>query len=614
MGNENIYLFTEQEAFTVNNISYPFDAAYLLENKRAIKKDLLNRKTSLIPKKIAIINGSTVGEVKNMLELFLLNFGIEPTFFIGDYNRYYEDLVFENEALANFAPDFIYIHTTNKNIPSIPSLTDSVEEAEIKIQQSFNHFKELWEGAKKYECPVIQNNFDLPFYRTLGNKDSVDPRGQVYTINTLNAMFAEYAANSELFYINDIHYLSGRIGIDNWYDSSAWYLYKYALAVKQTPNLAYSISLIIKSLLGRNQKSLVLDLDNTLWGGVIGETGPEGIELGIETPRGMAFTEFQHYLKELAETGVMLNVASKNEPSLAIEGFTHPASILQRDDFISFKTNWNPKSQSIAEIATEINILPDSFVFIDDNPAERENVLQVLPEVTIPEASTPEDFLKIIDRAGYFEVTTLSADDKKRNTYYKQNIQRQEAEESYSDYSGYLKSLDMNATFSPFNKANFERATQLINKTNQFNFTTRRYTPAEVEHVMNTEDYITICGRLEDKFGDNGITAILIGHIENAVCHIDLWVMSCRVFKRDFELATLDELVRLCLLKNVNSIASTYMPTAKNLIVKDFYDTIGFEVTLDTETERRFKLENINTYQNKNTVINILKNEGDAEA
>ena len=596
----------------MNSLNYPFDASYLLENKRSIKKDLQNNKASFISKKIAILSGSTVGELKNMLELFLLDFGIEPTFFVGDYNRYYEDLAFENKALEDFAPDIIYIHTTSKNLPFMPSLADDKKSTQRKLQQNFAHFEEVWKGAKKYTCPIIQNNFDLPFYRTLGNRDGVDPKGQVRFINTLNEMLANYAETAELFYVNDIHYLSSRIGLDNWYNLSEWYLYKYALAVQQIPHLAHSISLIIKSLLGRNKKSLVVDLDNTLWGGVIGEVGAEGIELGTETAKGIAFADFQKYLKELAETGVMLNVSSKNESVLAEEGFSHPSSVLKRDDFISFKANWNPKSQSITEIAKEINILPDSLVFIDDNPAERENVRQVLPEVTIPDVNSAEEFISYIDRAGYFEVTTFSVDDKKRNTYYKQNIERQELEQSFEDYTGYLKSLQMTATFSAFSKTSFERVTQLINKTNQFNFTTRRYTPAEVEMVINSPEYITICGRLEDKFGDNGITAVLIGHIEKNVCHIDLWVMSCRVFKRDFELATFDELIRQCLLRGVTAITGTFAPTAKNLIVKDFYGTIGFDLVQDTKEKRLFELKGLETYQKQNHVMDILLDEGDA--
>lgn len=600
------FIYIAKGGLHLYNLDYPFDAALLLEKKRAIKKDLLNTKTSLIPKKIAIVGGSTIGELKNMLELFLLHFGIEPTFYVGDYNRYYEELVFENAALQDFAPDIIYIHTTNKNLPFIPHLEDTAEGIDEKLQKSFAHFKDVWNGAKKYACPVIQNNFDLPYYRVLGNKDSVDIHGQVRFVNLLNAEFSAYAAQAENFYLNDIHYLSARIGLDNWFSPSAWYLYKYAVAVEQLPNLAHSIALIVKSVLGRNKKSVILDLDNTLWGGIIGEVGSEHIELGIETPKGMAFTEFQTYLKELSEMGVMLNVASKNEMAMAESGFANPNSVLKRDDFISFKANWNPKSQSITEIAQEINILPDSFVFIDDNPAEREIVKQALPDVSISDASTPEEFMKAIDRAGFFEVTTLSADDKKRNDYYKQNIQRQELENSFTDYKGYLLSLNMKAQLGPFNKANFERVTQLINKTNQFNFTTRRYTPAEVEEVMQSSEYITLYGRLEDKFGDNGITSVLIGHIENDVCTIDLWVMSCRVFKRDLELAMFDELVQKCKALGVTKIVGHYYPTAKNVIVKDFYETVlGFTVLEANEKERIFAFTDIADYQNKNEVMQV---------
>lgn len=588
-----------------------FDAAVLIEKKRALKKELLQGAGPFIEKKIAILSGSTIGEIKNIMELFLLDQGIRPTFYVGTYARFYEDVVYDDGALAAFQPDFIYIHTSNKNIQNFPSLTDTPEDVEGKLQAEFARFKTLWESAKAFHCPLIQNNFELPDFRVLGNKDAADIHGHVNFINRLNGLVAGYAAENESFYINDIHYLSARYGLDHWYSPSAWYLYKYALAMDHIPYLAKSVTNIIKSVLGKNKKSVVLDLDNTLWGGIIGEVGPEGIDLGNETPRGMAYADFQKYLKELSAAGVMLNVCSKNEKETAESGFARDDSPLKRGDFICFKANWEPKSRNIAKIAEEVNILPDSLVFVDDNPAEREIVRRELPSVSVPEVTAPETYIAALDRAGYFEVTTLSADDKKRNDYYRQNIERQELEQSFGDYADYLKSLHMQGTFGPFNAENLERVTQLINKTNQFNLTTRRYTPNEVVEAAKSPNYITLYGRLADKFGDNGITSALIGHIEGNTCHIDLWVMSCRVFKRDLELAMFDELVQKCAEKNISSISGAYYPTAKNLLVRDFYATIGFTLVKESDEERLFVLQNLQKYTPQNKVITVLRNAED---
>ncbi|MDL2215774.1 HAD-IIIC family phosphatase [Ruminococcaceae bacterium OttesenSCG-928-N02] len=589
----------------MSTLSYPFDAGELLQKKRAIKKELLG-KGKLIEKRVAIMSGSTVGEVKNMLELFLLSHGIQPVFFEGGYSLFYEDLVFDNPALAAFEPELIYIHTSVRNINAWPSTADSAEQVDAKLTREFGRFKGAFTAAAKYNCPVIQNNFELPPYRIMGNRDFYDQRGRVNFVNRLNTLLAEYAAGTTGLYINDINYLAATEGLDVWHAREDWYAYKYAMAVKCIPALAHSVALIAKSILGKNHKSLILDLDNTLWGGIIGDDGADGISLGMETPTGMAYSEFQNYLKELSGLGVMLNVCSKNEKSIAQTGFEREDSPLKLDDFIAFKANWEPKHINIANIASELNIGQDAFVFIDDNPAEREIVRQNLPAVTVPEVAAPEHYIDVVARGGYFEVTTFSADDKKRNEMYKQNMQRIELEESFTDYTDYLLSLEMTGDFGPFNAGNMERVTQLINKTNQFNLTTRRYTPAQVQALTASDEYITLYGRLVDKFGDNGLTACIIGHVTGESCHIDLWVMSCRVFKRDLELAMFDSFVAACLAKGVTKITGSYYPTAKNLLAKDFYATIGFTMqSEDDDGNREFTLENLAGYENKNKVIKL---------
>ena len=589
----------------MQELEYPFDGAMILQKKRSLKRALCD-KQGLVPKKIAIMSGSTIGDIKNILELFLLDAGIKPEFYVGGYALYYENLVFDDGSLAAFAPDVIYVHTSAQNITEWPSQNDTAETVEAKFAQTYARFEHMWQATAKFGCPVIQNNFEQPSYRLMGNMDSVDVHGRVNFVNRLNAKFAEYAAATPNFYLHDLQYLAASIGLDNWFSPATWYAYKYAMDTPYIATLCHSVTRIIKSLFGKNKKSVILDLDNTLWGGIIGDDGPEGIVLGKETPAGMAYSEFQSYLKELTGLGVMLNVCSKNEEANALAGFARADSVLTRDDFLCFKANWEPKHLNVAHIAAEINIGTDAFVFMDDNPAEREIVRREIAGISVPELTAPEQYIAALDKAGYFEVTTLSADDKKRNEMYKQNLQRAAMEQSFGDYSDYLRSLDMHADIGAFDAAHAERITQLINKTNQFNLTTRRYTAAEVAALIDNPDAITLYGRLVDKFGDNGIVTALIAHRSGSEATIDLWIMSCRTFKRNLEHAMFDRLVAVCQSLGITKINGTYLPTAKNLLVSDFYATIGFEKTAENDDgSKAFAFTAFDGYAPQNTVMKI---------
>ena len=589
----------------MNILDYPFDPALILQKKRRLKRTL-SEAPGLVPKRIAIMSGSTIGEIKNILELFLLANGIQPTFYEGGYALFYENLVFDDGSLAAFAPDIIYIHTSQHNLQHWPQPGDSAQEVADRLQAEFSRFAGAARAALGFGCPVILNNFDLPVYRAMGSKEGSADYGRVRFVRRLNEQLAALADETPNLYLNDLAYLQAVYGMDRFSDQTAWYAYKYACSIDCIPYLCQSVANIIKSLLGRNKKALALDLDNTLWGGIIGDDGPEGIVFGSETPAGMAYAEFQSYLKQLAGLGVLLNVCSKNEQANAEAGFARADSVLKKEDFICFKANWEPKHLNLDAMAREINILPESFVFMDDNPAEREIVRRELPGVTVPELTAPEEYIKAIDRAGYFEVTNLSADDRKRGQMYRQNAQRAALEQSFGNYDDYLKSLDMVGEFGPFDAAHAERITQLINKTNQFNLTTRRYTAAEVEGLMDSPEYITLYGRLIDKFGDNGIVTAIIGHVQGTVLDIDLWIMSCRTFKRRLEHAMFDRLVEAAAAQGVTKIIGHYAPTAKNLLVRDFYATIGFEKTAEDEEGRcTFVFTGFEGYQPQCDVMEI---------
>ncbi|MBR0092500.1 MAG: HAD-IIIC family phosphatase [Lachnospiraceae bacterium] len=563
----------------MKELEYPFDGDYILKKARHLRKALLADGTARIEKRIAVLGGSTTHDIVRILELFLLQEGIAPVFYESEYNRYEEDALFPPEELLSFHPDLIYIHTTRHNLRQLPETGDDTRTVMEKEEAAFSSFVRIWEKLREtHACPVIQNNFEMPDFRLLGNRDAWDVHGSVRFIETLNARFAAYAAGRDGFYINDIHYLSARMGLDRWYSPAQWYLYKYALSMEAIPQLSYNLACIIKSVFGKNKKALVLDLDNTLWGGVVGDDGQEGIEIGEETATAEAYTAFQRYIRAHRDIGIVLNVASKNTEENAKAGLTHPDSVLQPSDFLYLEANWDPKSDNIAKIAQGMNILPEAIVFVDDNPAEREIVTENVKGVSAPPLTAPEDYIRVIDRAGYFEVTNLSEDDLKRAEMYRENRERQVLQERFTDYHAYLLSLQMKAEIAPFAPVYYERISQLTNKSNQYNLTTRRYTVEEIRAAAEDDRCITLYGRLQDKFGDNGVVALLIARTDSSpgACHVDLFLMSCRVLKRDMEVAMIDALIAACRERGIKTVYGEYFPTAKNKMVEDFYELRGF--------------------------------------
>lgn len=601
----------------MRELEYPFDAGYLLKKSKRIKRTLLEQTAAdgtpvtFLKKRIAVLGGSTTHDIIRMLELFLLNYGIEPEFYESEYAQYWQDAMFDNEELVQFHPDLIYIHTTGRNITFFPDMEDSLQGIEDKLEAQMNHFRVMWEKLENtYHCPVIQNNFEFPFYRILGNRDSYDPHGKTAFIQRLNMEFARYAAQQEHFYIYDIQYESAAFGLDRWTDPSYWHMYKYAMSMQAIPDFAFHLSHIIKAVFGKNKKAFVLDLDNTLWGGIVGDDGPENLEIGQETSMGQVYQEFQGYLKEHKKIGVLLNVDSKNEEENALTGLKHPEGILKPEDFVVIKANWLPKSQNLIEIASELNIGRDALVFVDDNPAEREIIRQHVPETAVPEMTdgdqvNPDQFIRILDKNAYFEVVTLSEDDKHRNEMYKANAMRKEQEESFGNYSDFLKSLEMEAVIRGFEPVYYSRIAQLTNKSNQFNLTTKRMTQAEVEQMAQDPGYITLYGKLKDKFGDNGVVSLVIGKKNGDTLELILWLMSCRVLKRDMEQAMLDTLVWQSRESGIRKLHGYYYKTSKNAMVKDFYGAMGFQKLSEKDGDSEWEYVIPEKYENKNLVIDV---------
>jgi FkbH-like protein len=587
----------------MNAMEYPIEAEKIIRAKRSLLKQL-RAKEGLPEKRIALLSGTTIGDIKSYLEIFLLDAGIRPVFFEGDYGRYYEEIVFDDGKLRAFAPDVIFINTSIHNV-ELPHAADDEETADRMLDDAFEKLNELWSAASEYKCAVIQNNFEYPRVRVMGNYDGTTPSGRVRFIRRLNERMADYAFHSDMLHVNDVNYLSALLGVSYYSDPSYYNSYKYAVNPTAIPHLCHSVASIIKSLFGLNKKALVLDLDDTLWGGVVGEVGGEGIALGTDTPVGMAFLEMQRYVKELKEIGVVLGVCSKNEEENALLGFSNSASVLKREDFAAFKANWEPKIQNLEDIAKQLNLGIDSFVFVDDNPAEREIVSQAGAGIAIPSLDAPERYTDAISAGAYFEVTALSQDDRNRAAMYAQNAQREMRSTGFSDYPAYLRSLEMEARIGAFTEERLDRLTQLVNKTNQFNLTTQRYSLSAMRAFMTSESHITLFGQLRDKFGDNGVVTEIIAEKGGDRLTILLWVMSCRVFKRGLEGAMFDALVYAAKNSGIKTIIGKYIATEKNRIVADYYETLGFRYGCGDENASEWIYEIPVGYEKMNEMIAV---------
>ncbi|MFR3792061.1 MAG: HAD-IIIC family phosphatase [Blautia massiliensis (ex Durand et al. 2017)] len=579
---------------------YPLDTETLLRKKRRLRRELLAQNPHPLHKKIAILGGSTTNEVADQLGLFLLQYGIEAEFYQSEYAQYWQDAMFGTPELDAFEPDAIYVHTSWRNLTRLPATTDAPAQIDAMLEEQYAHFETMWQALeRKFACPIIQNNFDRPNYRLMGNRDIWDVHGRSNFISRLNQKFYAYAASHEHFYINDIDYLSADYGLTAWGDAFYWHMYKYAMCLDAIPSLANSVANIIKSLYGRNKKALVLDLDNTLWGGIVGDDGVDGLAIGPEVPEGQVYAEFQSYCKALKSIGVILAVDSKNDEANALAGLNHPDGVLRPDDFVAIKANWDPKDQNLRALASELSLGADSFVFADDNPAERAIVAAQVPGVETPVMDGAENYIKTLDHGGYFEVTTLSQEDLQKTELYHQNAQRAAAQAAFGDYGEYLDSLHMQAELYGFEPLYIQRIAQLTNKSNQFNLTTLRCTEDDIRAMAGDKDYLCLCGKLTDAFGDNGIVTVVAGQTEGQALHLRLWLMSCRVLKRGMEDAMMNTVVAEAAARGVREVYGYYYPTAKNGMVRDFYAGFGFEKVSEDETGNTVWKLAVDAYQPK---------------
>ncbi len=578
----------------------------LLMKRKSLRRRL-RAQPALHPVRIAVLGGSTTSAIVELLELLVLLSGFDPIFLESEYGRFYDDPVYDPRSLIEFRPDIVYIHTSCQNIPPLSSGTTEAE-LEAQVGSQLARFRAIWNSIDhNLSCQVIQNNFELPPYAILGNMDATSSGGYSRFLMRLNEAFADEAIRRPKLLIQDIHSISARIGLDNWFDWDRFFSYKILLKPAANHAVALSLNALIRSTYGKSRKVLVLDLDNTLWGGVIGDDGVDKIHIGRETPMAEAYTAFQEYCLALRNRGILLAVCSKNTEGVARAGFEHPSSVLRLEHISCFKANWSPKHENLLEIAKALNVGTDALVFVDDNPAERAIVEAQLPDVAVPDVgSEVSRFSSIIDAGRYFEPTSLSSEDLERADLYATNAKRVSYEAKFSDYGEYLDSLEMTAEVELFKPIYLDRITQLTNKTNQYNLTSRRFTLAEIESLSTSPAHICLYGRLTDRFGDNGLISIVVGRQHADTLHLDLWLMSCRVLKREMEFAMLDAVADQAAARGIAVLVGTYLPSKKNAIVADHYARLGFTpqpVPIDSPEGATFWICDLNGYTYKNKHI-----------
>ena len=431
---------------------------------------------------------------------------------VGAYGQYRQNLIDPASWLHQFAPQFVLLSITAREIIAGVPLRASAAEADQTISRSIDELRLLWRKAREtYNATIIQQSFLDVTEPVFGSYDRLVPGAPLRVINQLNDQLTK-AAEQDGVLLLDVARASGRDGLDAWFDARSWLQGKLEIAPQAAPFYGDLVARIVAAQRGLSKKCLVLDLDNTLWGGVIGDDGLEGLVLGEGSAVGEAHLALQRYAKQLKERGVILAICSKNDPAIAEAAFgNHPEMLLKRSDISAFLANWNDKAENLKAIATRLNIGLDSLVFVDDNPVERERIRQALPMVAVPEVPTDiAHYVRCLADAGYFEAVAFTPEDRQRTEQYAANLERESLFELSGSLDDFVRDLRMSVVFGPFAAPDLPRVTQLFNKTNQFNTTTKRYSAEEIAHFASTETALTLQFRLLDKFGDNGLVSAMI--------------------------------------------------------------------------------------------------------
>ncbi|MBW2976548.1 HAD-IIIC family phosphatase [Candidatus Woesearchaeota archaeon] len=550
------------------------------EIKEKIKKIELNGVKRI---KIALLSSFTIRGIKETLFVKCCQIDIFPEIYVGDYNQYAQEILNANSDLYKFKPDLIILFLDTRAILGekyfLPySVSD--EQRKSFVGEKLNELKSLLTKIKENSnAKILVHNLEVPLFSPLGILENKQGFGFIQSIKTFNNNLRDAFKPDGQVFVFDYDAFCSKIGKQNIMDYKMYYLGDIKLDLQYMPELCNEYLAYIKPLMSLSKKCIVLDLDNTLWGGIIGEDGLGGIKLG-HNPEGRPFLEFQKYLLSLFNRGIILAVNSKNNLNDALEVFRkHPDMILKEEHFAAMQVNWNDKISNMKAIAEELNIGLDSMVFIDDDKLSREIIRKALPEVLVAEMpGDPSLYLKTLMEINDFNTLQITEEDKKKGKMYAEQRKRTELQKAATDITGYLKNLEMAVKIEKSNSFNIPRISQLTQKTNQFNMTTRRYMEEDIKKFSASNKFLVVSIKVEDKFGDNGITGAAIAEKGRDKWRIDTFLLSCRVIGRRVEEALLAYVLKEAKKEKAKAMIGEFIPTKKNVVAKDFFKDNHFKL------------------------------------
>lgn len=535
----------------------------------------------LQPYRLAILRSFTVEPMVPLLRAAAFCAGIDLAVHLSDFNAHVQAIMDSGSTLYGFAPAAVILAVQTRDVA--PDLWNDFsglkpEQIQASVRRVTGEFRN-WIGVFRdnSQAHLIVHNLELPDAPSTGLLDAQSPNGQRAAISEINRNLQQVAAEHTGVHILDYDALVTRHGRGRWHDERKWLTVRLPIAAPHLNHMVHEWMRFLHPLTGKIAKALVVDLDNTLWGGVIGEDGLTGIKLGTEYP-GAAFQAVQRVLLDLYRRGVLLAICSKNNQDDALEAIhKHPGMLLKPEQFAAMRINWGDKSQNLREIAEELNIGVDALAFLDDNPIERQQVRTALPEVFVLDLpSDAMEFARVIRDCPVFERLTLSAEDQQRGVMYQAQRARERLEQNITSREDFYRSLHQEAEISPLTKANLGRIAQLTNKTNQFNLTTRRYSEQQISELAGKPGWDCYSIRVRDRFGDNGLVGVAITQQQGDIAEIDTFLLSCRVIGRTVETAFLSFLASQARGKGAQQIRGWFLPTKKNAPARNFYSEHGF--------------------------------------
>lgn len=564
-------------------------------------KKLAKADISQLPQyKLAVMGDCATQHLATALRGYGAHIGLGLSVFDADYNQIDAQVMDPGSELYHFAPNAVLIQMCTEKLYESFCGTP-LHRRVFFAEDVYNRITRIWEQLNaQIRTTVLQCNFPLQDDGAFGQYGSKTADSFLFQQRKLNYLLMEGCQKIKNVYLIDLDAIQANCGRDKFSDPKLYYIAKMPVSVEVLPEVAKKVMDQIQALRGVSKKCVVLDLDNTLWGGVIGDDGLSGIQIG-ELGTGHAFSDFQAWLKELKNRGMLLAVCSKNNEPAAKEPFEkHPEMILRLEDISMFVANWEDKASNIRNIQKTLNIGMDSLVFLDDNPFERNLVRSMIAEITVPEL--PEDpalYLQYLRSLNLFETASYSAEDAGRTQQYRQQAERAVFESSFQSYEDYLKGLEMKAVAAPFDVFHYPRIAQLTQRSNQFNLRTVRYTEAEIEAISQDDRKISLYFTLKDKFGDHGlISVVILDKLEDNSLFVSEWLMSCRVLKRGMEEFITNKILQTAAKNGYTKVIGEYLPTPKNAMVKDLYEVMGFERV----GENRFEAK-VSGFQNRKTFI-----------